>query len=55
MVEAFLKNLSASHKPPSTTIVIMFHARSFSLNFAAPALVAARARAITIKTTTIKG
>jgi hypothetical protein len=33
----------------------MFHARSFSLNFATPALVAARARAITIKTTTIKG
>jgi hypothetical protein len=33
----------------------MFHARSFFLNFAAPALVAACARVITIKTTTIKG
>jgi hypothetical protein len=33
----------------------MFHARSFSLNFAAPAQVAASARVITIKTTTIKG
>jgi hypothetical protein len=33
----------------------MFHARSFSLNFAAPTLVAAHARVITIKTTTIKG
>ncbi len=55
MVEAFLKNLSASYKPPSDTIAAMFHARSFSLNFTAPALVAAGARAITIKTTTIKG
>ncbi len=54
-VEAFLKNLSASHKPRSTTIVVMFYARSFSLNFAAPALVAAFARVNTIKTTTIKG
>ena len=34
---------------------VMFYARSFSLNFAAPALVAAFARVITIKTTTIKG
>lgn len=33
----------------------MFHTRSFSLNFAAPASVAVRARVITIKTTTIKG
>ena len=33
----------------------MFYARSFSLNFTAPALVAAFARVITIKTTTIKG
>jgi len=33
----------------------MFHARLFSLNFAAPAQVAAGARAITTKTTTIKG
>jgi hypothetical protein len=33
----------------------MFHARSFSLNFAAAALVAVGARVITIKTTTIKG
>jgi hypothetical protein len=33
----------------------MFHARSFPLNFAAPALVAAFARVITTKTTTIKG
>ena len=33
----------------------MFYARSFSLNFAAPALVAANARVNTIKTTTIKG
>jgi hypothetical protein len=33
----------------------MFHARSFSLNFAVPAPVAASARVITIKTTTIKG
>jgi hypothetical protein len=33
----------------------MFHARSFFLNFVAPALVAAGARVITIKTTTIKG
>ncbi len=33
----------------------MFNARSFSLNFAAPALVAASARVITIKTTTITG
>jgi hypothetical protein len=53
--EDFLKNLSAKHKNPSTTITAMFHARSFSLNFAAPALVAANARVITIKTTTIKG
>ncbi len=33
----------------------MFHARTFSLNFAPPALAAGRARVITIKTTTIKG
>jgi len=33
----------------------MFHARSFSLNFAAADLVAVGARAITLKTTTIKG
>jgi hypothetical protein len=33
----------------------MFHACSFSLNFAASALAAASARVITIKTTTIKG
>jgi hypothetical protein len=33
----------------------MYHARSSSLKFAAPALVAAFARVITIKTTTIKG
>jgi hypothetical protein len=33
----------------------MFHARSYSLNFAAPALVAVSVRVITIKTTTIKG
>jgi hypothetical protein len=33
----------------------MFHARSFSLNLAASSMVAAGARAITIKTTTIKG
>jgi hypothetical protein len=33
----------------------MFHARTFSLNFAASALVAADARVNTIKTTTIKG
>jgi hypothetical protein len=33
----------------------MFYARSFSQNFPAPALVAACARVITIKTTTIKG
>jgi hypothetical protein len=33
----------------------MFHARSFSLNPAASALVAALARVITLKTTTIKG
>jgi hypothetical protein len=33
----------------------MFHARSFSLNLVAPALVATDARVITIKTTTIKG
>jgi hypothetical protein len=33
----------------------MFHARSFSLNPAAPALVAAIVRVITFKTTTIKG
>jgi len=50
-----LSIVSANHKNPSTTIAAMFHARSFSLNFAAPALVAARARVITIKTTTIKG
>jgi hypothetical protein len=55
VVEAFLKNLSASHKPPSDTIAIMFYARSFSLNFAAPALVAAFARVNPLKTTTIKG
>jgi hypothetical protein len=33
----------------------MFHARSFSPNFDAPASVAALARVITTKTTTIKG
>jgi hypothetical protein len=33
----------------------MFHVRSFSLNLSAAALVAVGARAITIKTTTIKG
>jgi hypothetical protein len=33
----------------------MFHARSFSLNFAAPSPVTAFARVITIQTTTIKG
>ena len=33
----------------------MFYARSFSLNFAASAPVAAFARVNTIKTTTIKG
>jgi hypothetical protein len=33
----------------------MFYARLFSLNLAAPALVAVFARVITIKTTTIKG
>jgi hypothetical protein len=33
----------------------MFHARPFSLNFDAPASVAALARVITLKTTTIKG
>jgi hypothetical protein len=33
----------------------MSHARSVSLNFAAPASVAVGARVITIKTTTIKG
>jgi hypothetical protein len=33
----------------------MFHARSFSANLSSTALVAVGARAITIKTTTIKG
>lgn len=36
-------------------MTFMFYARMFSLNFAAPALVAAFARVNTIKTTTIKG
>jgi hypothetical protein len=47
--------VSAIHKNPSTTIAVMFHARTFSLNFAVTAPVAAFARVITIKTTTIKG
>jgi hypothetical protein len=33
----------------------MFHARSFTLNFAAAVLVVTSARVNTIKTTTIKG
>ncbi len=38
-----------------TTISGMFDARLFSLNFSPTALVAASARVITLKTTTIKG
>ena len=45
----------AQAQAPSDTIFAMFHVRSFSLNFAAPAGLAACARAITLKTTTIKG
>jgi len=54
-VEAFIKNLSANPKGPSDTILDMFHARPFSLNFTSPAPLAACARVITFKTTTIKG
>ena len=40
---------------PSATILWMFAARPASLDTAAAALAAARVRAITLKTTTIKG
>jgi hypothetical protein len=42
-------------KSPSTTMKPMFHARPFSQNFTSPAQLAACARVITPKTTTIKG
>ena len=47
--------LSGNPKHPSDTIAFMFHACSFPLNLAAITPVAASARVITIKTTTIKG
>lgn len=47
--------LSGMTQAASITISAMFHARLFSLNFATATTAVAGARAITTKTTTIKG